>query len=57
MAAVHTCTLPQPRAMYFAASRHVLMPPIPDSDTSAVSGSRAISATMCSPIGWMAGPA
>ena len=32
MAAVHTCTLRQPRAMYSTASRHVLMPPMPDRD-------------------------
>ena len=57
MAAVHTWTVPQPSAMYSAASRQVLMPPMPESGSSAVSGSRAISATMWSPIGLTAGPA
>ena len=56
MAAVHTCTLVAPSAMNSAASRHVVMPPMPEIGSPRVSGSRAISPTMLSAIGFTATP-
>ncbi|MNT52601.1 hypothetical protein D3C71_1890180 [compost metagenome] len=56
MAAVQTCTVPQPSAMYSAASFQVVMPPMPEMGRPAVCGSRAISATMFWAIGLTAGP-
>ena len=43
-------------AMNSAASRHVVTPPIPLIGSPGVSGSRAISATMLSAMGFTAGP-
>src|SRR3989344_2370070 len=40
MAAVHTCTVPQPSAMYSAASRQVVMPPMPLMGRAAVAAVR-----------------
>ena len=51
MAAVQTCTLPQPSAMNSAASRQVLIPPIPEIGRPSVCSSRAISDTMASAMG------
>ena len=56
MAAVQTCTVPAPSAMNSAASRQVAMPPMPEIGRPRVAGSRAISATMLSAIGFTAGP-
>jgi hypothetical protein len=42
--------------MYSAASRQVVMPPMPEIGRPAVCGSRAMSATMLSAIGLTAGP-
>ena len=42
--------------MNSAASRQVVMPPMPEIGMPQVSGSRAISATMLSAIGFTAGP-
>ena len=56
IAAVQTCTLAAPSAMNSAASRQVLMPPIAEIGRPLQSGSRAISPTMCSAIGFTAGP-
>jgi hypothetical protein len=56
MAAVQTCTLPAPSAMNSAASRQVVMPPMPEIGNPRVSASRAISATMFMAIGFTAGP-
>jgi hypothetical protein len=53
---VQTCTEPAPSAMNSAASRQVVMPPMPEIGRPWVSGSRAISATMLSAIGFTAGP-
>ena len=55
MAAVQTCTVPQPSRMNSAASRQVVMPPMPEIG-SPTSGSRAICGTMFSAIGFTAGP-
>ena len=55
MTAVHTCTLVQPSAMNSAASRHVVMPPMPEIGT-VTRGSRPSDDTMCSAIGLTAGP-
>ena len=51
-----TCTEPAPRAMNSAASRQVVMPPMPLIGLPPASASRAISATMLSAIGLTAGP-
>ncbi len=56
MTAVQTCTLPQPNEIYSAASRQLLMPPIPEIGRLRVCGSRAISETMLSAMGFTAGP-
>ena len=56
MAAVQTCTGPEPSAMNSAASRQVVMPPMPEIGLPRVSASRAISATMLRAIGLTAGP-
>jgi len=56
IAAVQTCTLAAPMAMYSAASRQAEMPPMPEIGTPAHSRSRAISATMRKAIGLTAGP-
>ena len=56
IAAVQTCTLVAPSAMNSAASRQVLMPPMPEIGKPGTSGSRAISPTMRSAIGLTAGP-
>ncbi len=56
MAAVQTCTFPAPSARYSAASRQVVMPPMPEIGSPKVSGSRAISLTIDSAIGFTAGP-
>ena len=53
---MQTCTVPDPSAMNSAASRQVVIPPMPEMGIPAVSGSRAISATMLSAIGFTAGP-
>ena len=51
-----TCTVPAPRAMNSAASRHVVTPPMPEMGSPWVSGFRAISDTMESAMGFTAGP-
>ena len=56
MAAVQTCTEPAPSARNSAASRQVSMPPMPEIGRRRHSGSRAISPTMFSAIGFTAGP-
>jgi hypothetical protein len=56
IAAVQTCTLPEPSAMNSAASRQLVIPPMPEIAKPAISGSRAISATMFSAIGLTDGP-
>ena len=56
IAAVQTCTLVAPSAMNSAASRQVAMPPMPEIGRPAHSGSRAISPTMRSAIGFTAVP-
>ncbi|MNJ65379.1 hypothetical protein D3C77_613880 [compost metagenome] len=56
MAAVHTCTAPQPRAMNSAASRQLPIPPMPLMGRPRVAGSRAISATMFRAMGLTAEP-
>ncbi|MCY1366345.1 hypothetical protein D9M69_532370 [compost metagenome] len=56
IAAVHTCTAPQPSAMNSAASRQLPMPPMPEIGRPRVCGSRAISATMFRAIGLTAEP-
>jgi hypothetical protein len=56
MAAVQTCTVPAPSARNSAASRQVVTPPMPLIGRPWVSGSRAISATMLSAMGFTAGP-
>ena len=56
IAAVQTCTLPAPSAMNSAASRQVVIPPMPEIGSPAVAGSRAISETMHCAIGFTAGP-
>ena len=56
MAAVQTCTVPAPSAMKSSASRQVPTPPMPEIGRPAVKGSRAISATMFSAIGFTAEP-
>ena len=56
MAAVQTCTFCAPSAMNSAASRQVEMPPMPEIDMPGALPSRAISPTMRSAIGLIAGP-
>ena len=56
MAAVQTCTLPAPSAMNSAASRQVVMPPMPLIGRPRVAGLRATSATMFRAMGFTAGP-
>ena len=53
---MHTCTLPAPSARNSAASRQVVTPPIPLIGMRDSAGSRAISATMFSAMGFTAGP-
>ena len=53
---MQTCTVPAPSAMNSAASRQVVMPPMPEIGRPRVSLSRAISDTIESAIGFTAGP-
>src|ERR1035441_4878458 len=55
MAAVHTCTVPQPSRMNSAASRQPETPPMPEMGMP-TSGSEAICCTRWSAMGLMAGP-
>ena len=56
MAAVQTCTLPAPSAMNSAASRQVVMPPMPLIGRPRIAGVRAISETIDRAMGFTAGP-
>ena len=56
MAAVHTCTPLAPIAINSVASLQFEIPPIAEIGRLFVSGSFAISVTMCNAIGLTAGP-